>query len=231
VTNETTLTVHGIDEMAARAAGFLGGATREFFCAAGDLDTWSRPGVRQVMASRMPVRHDDDGGGGGGGGPVVRKLFTPAVLAEEEQRLHLFELAAAGGQVRIRAGALPHEAIVIDRRVAILAGRRGPRGREFTFTTAPALVESVHTLMRASWETAVPFADTLRAGATDDLDPASHAVLRALADGLTDAAGARRVGLSLRTYRRRVADLMTTLHAGSRFQAGVAAGRLGLAGG
>jgi len=34
---------------------------------------------------------------------------------------------------------------------------------------------------------------------------------------------------SLRTYRRRVAELMAALEAGSRFQAGVRAGELGLA--
>ncbi len=39
----------------------------------------------------------------------------------------------------------------------------------------------------------------------------------------------RRLGTSLRTYRRRVAELMTALEAGSRFQAGVRAGELGLA--
>ncbi|MEV0276130.1 hypothetical protein AB0I22_07055 [Streptomyces sp. NPDC050610] len=40
----------------------------------------------------------------------------------------------------------------------------------------------------------------------------------------------RRVGMSVRTYRRRVAELMSVLETDSRFQAGVNAGRLGLAG-
>ena len=40
---------------------------------------------------------------------------------------------------------------------------------------------------------------------------------------------ARRLGTLLRTYRRRVAELMATLEAGSRFQAGIRAGELGLA--
>jgi hypothetical protein len=38
--------------------------------------------------------------------------------------------------------------------------------------------------------------------------------------GLSDEAAARRPGTSLRTYRRRVAELMAALEAGSRFQAG-----------
>jgi DNA-binding NarL/FixJ family response regulator len=52
---------------------------------------------------------------------------------------------------------------------------------------------------------------------------------RRLGAGLTDEAAARRLGTSLRTYRRRVAELMAALEAGSRFQAGVRAGELGLA--
>ena len=45
-----------------------------------------------------------------------------------------------------------------------------------------------------------------------------------------DETAARRLTLSLRTYRRRVAELMRTLDADSRFQAGVRAGELGLTG-
>jgi DNA-binding NarL/FixJ family response regulator len=50
-----------------------------------------------------------------------------------------------------------------------------------------------------------------------------------LGEGLTDEAASRRLGVSLRTYRRRVADLLLALEADSRFQAGLRAGELGLA--
>jgi hypothetical protein len=46
--------------------------------------------------------------------------------------------------------------------------------------------------MRATWDAGVPFADYLRRE-TEGLDADSLAVLRALAAGLTDEAGARRV--------------------------------------
>ncbi|MGP4043864.1 DNA-binding response regulator [Streptomyces sp. 2A115] len=221
MTNETTLTVHGERELAARTAHLFGETTREFFCAATDLNTWDRPEARSAIGRRLRTRLD--------GGLVVRKLLTPAVLADEEQRLHLLGVADAGGQVRIRAATLPHETIILDRRVMILAGRRDARGREFTITTAPALVEGVHALMRATWDAGVPLSDYL-CPETDGLDADSLAVLRALANGLTDAVGARRVGMSVRTYRRRVAELMSALEADSRFQAGVNASRLGLTG-
>ncbi|MGW0593258.1 hypothetical protein [Streptosporangium sp. NPDC002607] len=53
-------------------------------------------------------------------------------------------------------------------------------------------------------------------------------ILEALGSGLTDESAAKRLGVSLRTYRRRVAELMAKLEADSRFQAGLRAGRLGL---
>ncbi|MFE0700082.1 helix-turn-helix transcriptional regulator [Streptomyces sp. NPDC058872] len=55
------------------------------------------------------------------------------------------------------------------------------------------------------------------------LGDAERAVLRALAAGHTDEAASRRLGVSLRTYRRRVAALMAALDARSRFQAGLRA--------
>lgn len=55
-------------------------------------------------------------------------------------------------------------------------------------------------------------------------------MLRALGSGATDTAAAKELGMSVRTYRRRVAELLDTLDAGSRFQAGVRAGELGLRG-
>lgn len=223
MTDQTTLTVHGEAELAARTAQLFGETTREFFCAANDLHTWSRPDAREAFGHRLRLRPRT------ADGMVVRKLYTPAVLADEEQRLHLFDIAAAGGQVRVRATTLPHETIIIDRRVMILAGRGGARGREFTITTAPALVGGVHALMRATWDAGIPFTDYLQRE-SEGLDADSLAVLRALTAGLTDAVGARRVGMSVRTYRRRVAELMTALEADSRFQAGVNASRRGLTG-
>lgn len=56
----------------------------------------------------------------------------------------------------------------------------------------------------------------------------NHVVLRLLADGLTDDAIARRIGVSVRTVRNDVAGAMTRLQARSRFQAGVRAVQLGL---
>lgn len=48
-----------------------------------------------------------------------------------------------------------------------------------------------------------------------------------LEDGHTDEVIARKLGVSIRTVRRLMADLLKTLNAESRFQAGVQATRRG----
>ncbi|HUN34785.1 MAG TPA: DNA-binding response regulator, partial [Trebonia sp.] len=92
----------------------------------------------------------------------------------------------------------------------------------------PVLVGGVYSLFNAAWEAAIDLGAYLR-GEVPELAPEAREILRTLGAGLTDEAAARRLGTSLRTYRRRVAELMTALDAGSRFQAGVRAGELGLA--
>lgn len=53
------------------------------------------------------------------------------------------------------------------------------------------------------------------------------AIVRMLAKGLTDDVVAHRVGISKRTYRRRLRAVMRKLGAGSRFEAGAVAVRKG----
>jgi hypothetical protein len=211
------VTIRGDLELLTRTAHLFSSVREEFVCAARDLDTWSRPEARRTSRDRLR----------GSGGHQVRKLYSPAALADEHSREHLTELADRGAQVRIAATALPHETIIIDRRFAILAGLDSPGGREYTLTTSPTVVGGVYALFEAAWETADDLKVLLR-GEQPQLDAEGRKVLRALGSGATDESAARELGMSLRTYRRRVAELLATLDAGSRFQAGVRAGELGL---
>jgi DNA-binding NarL/FixJ family response regulator len=219
VANDEVITVRSEDELAARAGHLFSGVAKEFVCAATDMNTWSQPNARAVIASQMRPAINS--------GLVVRKLHTSAALATDEQRRHLLEVAAVGARVRICEAGLPHETIIIDRRVMILAGPGVPGDREFTVTTTPTLIDGVLALFDATWETATPLGTRLRQD-LPRIDPDGKATLQALGDGLTDEVAARRLGISLRTYRRRVAELMRLLESDSRFQAGLRAGELGL---
>ncbi|WP_327087895.1 DNA-binding response regulator [Nonomuraea sp. NBC_01738] len=212
--------MRGDTELVARAGHLFTGARVEFVCVARDLDTWAQPEARLAIGDRMRAAHDRSF--------TVRKLLSPSALADEAARAHLRMVADNGAQVRISTTRLPHETILIDKRVMILAESDGPGEREFTVTTSPALVGGVYALFEAAWESATELSAYF-SGDVPQLDADSLTILRELGAGHTDETAARRLGLSLRTYRRRVAELMATLDADSRFQAGLRAGELGIA--
>ncbi|WP_228561522.1 hypothetical protein [Catenulispora rubra] len=218
---ETTITLHSEQELAARVGHLFTEPENEFVCAATNLNTWSRRAARPAAADQMRSMME--------GGLAVRKLYSTTALASEEQRLHLLELRAYGAQVRICAADLPHETIISDRKAMILAGPTVRGEREFTATTSTALIDAVYSMFDAAWEGAIDLEDYLGQD-LPVIDADGKALLRMLTTGLTDEAAARRMGLSLRTYRRRVAEMMRLLEAESRFQAGVRAGELGLGG-
>ncbi|MET7696814.1 MULTISPECIES: DNA-binding response regulator [unclassified Streptomyces] len=186
-----------------------------------DLDIW--PGARE--AARREIRR-------GGTVRPARKLYSPAVLADERDREALREMAAHGMQVRIAATPLTQGTVFIDRRTMILtspvpAAMAAHGRRTYTMSATPALVDGAYALFEAAWQSATDLADFL-SSERPRIDAETGRVLRALGSGVTDEAAARDLGMSLRTYRRRVAELLVALNAGSRFQAGVRAGELGL---
>ncbi|MGV9291933.1 DNA-binding response regulator [Streptomyces sp. NPDC003719] len=217
--NEQVFSVQGDAELIARAGHLFASAQSEFLCAARDLKTWSQPEARAAIRNRMRTADSSDF--------ASRKLLSPVALAHEEDRAHLRLVQSKGALVRISGSQLPHETILIDRRVMILAGRETPTGREYTVTTSPILVDGVHSLFRAIWDSALDL-DTYLRSDIPHLDADGRLILNALGSGLTDESAAQRLGVSLRTYRRRVAELMAKLEANSRFQAGLRAGESGL---
>lgn len=187
-----------------------------------DLDTW--PGSRE--AARLRIQRD--------GARQARKLYSAAVLADERDRQLVREMTEHGIQVRIAATPLLQGTVFIDRRIMILTGptpstssARGRRHRTYTMSAEPALVSGAYALFEAAWETATDLAAFLDP-ARPRLDEQARQVLYALGSGMTDVTASRELGMSLRTYRRRVAELLVALGADSRFQAGMRAGELGL---
>lgn len=185
-----------------------------------DLDTW--PGARE--AARLQICR--------GTVPRARKLYSPAVLADERDREALLEMAAHGFQVRIATAPLPQGTVIIDRRTMILTGPApsvptAHGTRTYTMSASPALIGGAYALFEAAWESAADLA-TFLDSRRPRIDDQTAKVLRALCSGFTDEAAARELGMSLRTYRRRVAELLASLDAASRFQAGIRAGELGL---
>ncbi|GAA3076525.1 helix-turn-helix transcriptional regulator [Streptosporangium carneum] len=217
---DRNVTLRGEQELAERAGHLFLGAEREFVCAAGDLRTWAMPGMRaRIVEARRRTATP----------LTVRKLFNPQVLGDERAERHLFEVADRGAHVRICTTGLPYETIVIDDRVAILAGPPVRGERAYTVVRSPDVVRSVSSLFRATWDAATELAEFRRVR-PPVLGQESLRILAMLGAGHKDEAAARELGLSLRTYRRRVAELMRLLDARSRFEAGLRARELGLTG-
>lgn len=212
--------LRGERELFERAGHLFAAVRSELVCAASDHTTWAQPGAS--WAERTPgVRRQV------GSGVAVRKLFTPSALVDADHARHLVEVVGAGAQVRVAPTALAHETIVLDRRVAILAGAPVDGVRRYTVVRAPEVVAGVLSLFEVTWAASPGLAEHRRRSPVA-LDDTGTAVLRLMSTGLTDDAAARRLGLSVRTYRRRVAEVMALLGAGSRFQAGARARELGV---
>jgi hypothetical protein len=191
--------------------GHLFELATEVSCAARDLHTWSmaHPGA---PARERSVR-----------GTTVRKIYLPGVLFDPEQADHLRRLAAGGARIRITDREI-NETILLDRRIAIVAGDHVGGVRGYTVISNPDLVQGIHSLFEAAWHAATDL-ESYQARFTE---LGAREILEQLASGCKDETAARVLGVGLRTYRRRVAELMELLGASSRFQAGARAREAGL---
>lgn len=197
--------VRGEEELFARTAHLFTTAT-SVACAARNLHTWAA--TRSVASSPPPP------------GLTIRKLYHPAVLLNPATAQHVREIQQAGAEIRVTQDEI-NETIILDRRIAILAGGDGSysvlSGQE---------VAAVASLFEAAWRGATDLA--VYDAQHEDLCRLAPKVLDLLASGYKDEAAARVLSLGVRTYRRQVAKVMAALGAESRFQAGVRARELGL---
>ncbi|WP_051386143.1 helix-turn-helix transcriptional regulator [Actinokineospora inagensis] len=153
-------------------------------------------------------------------GARTRVLSSPLSL-EDKQATRL--LATLDALAEVRLAPLPlADLLVCDGRVALV---RATPGAGAVLMRDRAAVAAVELLARSAWAAATPRADLARLRVPLDL---ARRILSLLDGGQTDEVAARMLGISVRTYRRYVAQITRDLGAASRFQAGVRAGRLGL---
>lgn len=204
--------VHDERELYDRTRHLFAAAT-QMYCAANDTNTFAAYAKqRRGVPSRPSLRK--------------RKLFRPGVLLD---KVAATQLHGHTRQPDITIRITPddvNETIIIDRKVAILAGEVDGGRRSYSVISQPEVVQGVTSLFDAAWRNATDF-DVYNARIAD-LRQIAPQVLDLLASGCKDETAARALDLSVRTYRRRVAELMTALGADSRFQAGVRARELGL---
>lgn len=161
--------------------------------------------------------------------------FTREGAWEETQRL-----AEQGEQGRI-VPRLPVKLAIADRRVALVSLSLDGIRSDALVTQAEPLVALLCDLFDAYWARGIPLNQSARgelAPETPDAprsveitarpaQPEERTILALIGAGLTDDAIAARLGMSVRSLRRRSQRLMDELGAENRFQAGVEAARRG----
>ncbi|MEU6934466.1 LuxR C-terminal-related transcriptional regulator [Streptomyces sp. NPDC046374] len=106
--------------------------------------------------------------------------------------------------------------VVFDRRIALVVTDLADITCGALIVHQPSLVSKLLTLFEASWCRSCALADNL----PSDIE---RRVLRTMARVDKDEAGARELGMSVRTYRSHVTALMRRLGAQNRFRAALAA--------
>ncbi|MFJ3176345.1 LuxR C-terminal-related transcriptional regulator [Streptomyces roseus] len=157
-----------------------------------------------------------------GRGIRMRSLYQHATRFDQPTRTHAEQLVAAGAEIRTLPEVLP-QMIVVDRALALLPARSGGA----LLIREPDLLGYLLDVYERDWANATPYASGPQA-ASGVSRTMKQAILVLLAKGLKDDTIARRLGISLRTCRRHVSELLETLGAHSRFEAGVIAERQGL---
>lgn len=157
---------------------------------------------------------------------VIRKnLYHERRRDHAATRNSVARLTPAGAEFRTLP-VVPWRLFMFDRHAAILSrGRESDDGAAIVTRDAD-LVRLLGALFDAVWEFADPF--TVDDATTEQqLSATQRTILRGLASGLTDEALASRLGMSVRTCRRHIAQIFELLGADSRFQAGALAAAKG----
>ncbi|MCD9588395.1 hypothetical protein HUF15_36850 [Streptomyces samsunensis] len=154
------------------------------------------------------------------------RLLGRVGLMDERYLLKCLDKQASGVDVRL-VGAPLHEMVLADGSVGVVWSDSDKLSREAVLVRAPAVLRNLRTLFTISWNGSAALEDHRRlSGRTRSV--MARRILMALSSGRTDEAAAREIGMSVRTYRRNVAEITRELGAHSRFQAGARAVELGL---
>lgn len=149
-----------------------------------------------------------------------RAIYPVRALHDAPDTLAL--RASVGEEIRLMA-QMPTRMFIIGTTHVILPEPLGFVDEPRSLVRQRGWVEAMILWFESMWEQATPYSPSGGRSAGD----LRTFLLQQLSAGAQDEQIARRLGVSLRTVRRRVADLMAELGADSRFQAGVEAAKRG----
>lgn len=156
-------------------------------------------------------------------GRRCRAIYPVEVLHEAPELIRA--RVVAGEHIRV-LGEVPTRLAVLGSSSALIGERFGFHTGRRLVLRQQSIVAALALMFEGLWERAltVPVFESER---IDEGAGGQRLLLRHLAAGAKDEQIARAFGLSVRTVRRRVAELLTELGAESRFEAGAEAVRRG----
>ena len=152
-------------------------------------------------------------------GVRIRRLYLDSIANDTAALCYARWLVEQGGEVRT-VPSLPVRMSIYDRSVGIVAIDPQRSAEGIMVLRGTGVLAALCAFFDFAWEPATEL------GAQSRRDPQGltaqdREVLRQLSEGHTDAVIARKLGISVRTARRIIAELAARLGARSRFQLGV----------
>lgn len=156
-------------------------------------------------------------------GVRYRVIVESAVLERPGFLAAAREMSEIGEEVRVLP-TLPTRMFVADDQMALVPMRAHSEDEGFgaLLIHPSGLLDLVISIFEEYWRSATEFLPIAAVHTTEDVD---RDLLRLLLLGVTDAAAATQLGISLRTVQRRVADLMEVAGVTTRMQLGAEAVR------
>ncbi|MER5886122.1 hypothetical protein ABT160_20060 [Streptomyces sp. NPDC001941] len=162
-----------------------------------------------------------------GRGILSRTLYPHSVLSHHYMRQHMVHMSELGVEFRT-VSHIPDRMLLFDASTAVISDPEQPPGQGALVVRDPSMVRYLYRSWESAWESGRPFDDSRPDTATAaPRDEQRRSVLRLLDTGMKDEMAARRLSMSITTYRRYVTELLAELGAHSRFQAGSYARRAG----
>lgn len=152
-------------------------------------------------------------------GVRIRNVVLAAALDDGPTHDYLRELVKRGAQIRV-AKNITERILVYDGRTALVPVDPKNTARGALLAHKSGLVSNIIALFEKIWAQADDLVSVTGEGSgeVDGLGEIERRVLISMCTVGKDEAGARELGISVRTYRRHVADLLQALGAASRAQ-------------
>jgi sugar-specific transcriptional regulator TrmB len=173
----------------------------------------SQAGAHEIEALKRGVR--------------VRTLYQHAARRGADTRRYVAAVTAAGAEVRT-LDEFFNRLIVVDRRIALIPSHEGTDAA--MVISEPSTVIYLVDMFERHWERARPFTSSETSLMRDIAAEQRAMTIRMLLEGRADPAGAKRLGVSPRTYAGYVADLKSEFEVETRFQLGYEMGKRGISG-